>query len=167
MELLCLLCSYLLLLTVASFSTIIDSFSMWPGRWLQELQPTSSIQILTQEEDIFSPRVFVSKFMDRLFLVLLRCLLFGPIVEDVGMECHNRLGLYHTSRSGPQDGQSYRKHADGERGQFLQEKKDLGRQDQQVSNKVSPVTLNNSSTGHVGQGFPFSLLGHSGWPKVK
>lgn len=65
---------------------------MWPGRWLQELQPTSSIQILTQEEDIFSPRVFISKFMDRLFLVLLGCLLFGPIVEDVGME-------YHTSRT--------------------------------------------------------------------
>lgn len=123
-------------------------------RQQQKLQPIFSIQIVIQEEEALSHPDSVHMYIhgyitpDSSWMPVI-----GPIIENMGMEHHNQSGLFQY----PSDQQIHWRHAAGERGQFLQGRQELGRQEQQMSISF-PCDRHNNLKRQVAQEFPFSLI---------
>ena len=73
-----------------SFSAIIESFPYVVGEVIPK-DPASSLYTNGDPRRgyFLTNGLFVSKFMGKLFLVLLGCLFLGLCDEDMGMEYHN------------------------------------------------------------------------------
>lgn len=100
MGLLCLLCEYLLLLTDCLLSLLLQTPSLM---WLGQTVAIALAHILHTNSNPWwgyslTKSLFISKFMDRLFLVL-GYVFLESIAEGMGMEYHNWSGLYHMPRS--------------------------------------------------------------------